>query len=110
MAIIVEVRKTYKYRVYRSRHDRHLHDAINVSGIIWNHLTALQKRYYRLFGKHIPESRMKKHIARLRMKTARFAHWRLVGSQAVQDICERHEKVYANFFAKKGGLPRFKKV
>lgn len=110
MAIIVEVRKTYKYRVYRSRHDRHLHDAINVSGIIWNHITALQKRYYRLFGKHIPEARMKKHIAKLRMKIARFAHWRLVGSQAVQDICERHEAAYQRFFDKQGGLPRFRKV
>ncbi|GIL14176.1 MAG: transposase [Chloroflexota bacterium] len=107
---IVEVRRTYKYRLYRSKRDFRLHDTINISGIIWNHLTALQKRYYRLTGKHISENRMKAHIARLRMKTTRFAHWRLVGSQAVQDICERHEKVYDNFFEKKGGLPRFKKV
>jgi transposase len=107
---IIEVRKTYKYRLYRSKRDFRLHDSLNISGIIWNHLTALQKRYYRLFGKHIPEGRMKAHIAKLRMKTPRFAYWRKVGSQAVQDICERHEKVYANFFAQRGGLPRFKKV
>lgn len=110
MASIVEVRKTYKYRLYRSKRDFRLHDAINISGIIWNHLTALQKRYYRLSGKHISEKRMKQHVARLRMKTTRFAHWRKVGSQAVQDICERHEKVYENFFNQQGGLPRFKKV
>lgn len=53
---------------------------------------------------------MKAHIAHLRMRTPHFAYWRKVGSQAVQDLCERHEKVYANFFAKRGGLPRFKKV
>ncbi|MBC6938353.1 MAG: transposase, partial [Chloroflexi bacterium] len=110
MSQVVEVRRTYKYRLYRSKRDFRLHDTINISGIIWNHLTALQKRYYRLTGEHICENRMKAHIARLRMKTTRFAHWRKVGSQTVQDICERHEQVYDNFFEKKGGLPRFKKV
>ena len=106
----VAVRRTYKYRLYRSKRDVHLHDTINVSGIIWNHLTALQKRYYRLTGRHISEGRMKAHVASLRMKTQRFAHWQRVGSQAVQDICERHEAAYERFFEKRGGLPRFKKV
>ena len=108
--IVVEVRKTYKYRLYTSERDVRLHDTINIAGIIWNHITALQRRYYRLFGKHISLHRMQRHIAKLRMRVARFAHWRLVGSQAVQDICERHEEAYQRFFAKQGGLPRFKKV
>jgi putative transposase len=111
MAHSIEVRRTYKYRLYRNdKLDPHLHDTINISGIIWNHLTALQKRYYRLTGKHISEGRMKQHIAHLRMETQRFAYWRLVGSQAVQDICERHEAAYERFFKQQGGLPRFKKV
>ncbi|NWG17670.1 MAG: transposase [Chloroflexi bacterium] len=44
------------------------------------------------------------------MKTTWFAHWRKVGSQAVQAICERHEQVYDNFFNHQGGLPRFRKA
>ena len=83
---------------------------INISGIIWNHITALRKRYYRRFGKHLGASRLQNHVAHLRMKTKRFAYWRMVGSQAVQDICQRHDKVYERFFNKEGGLPRFKKV
>jgi putative transposase len=111
MADSIEVRRTYKYRLYRNdKLDKHLHDAINISGIIWNHITALQKRYYRLTGKHISEGRLKEHVSHLRMKTQRFAHWRLVGSQAVQDICERHEAAYQRFFEKQGGVPHFKKV
>ncbi|MDQ7025650.1 MAG: transposase [Anaerolineae bacterium] len=107
----MKVRKTYKYRPYGSKkRDTHLHQMIDIVGIIWNHITALQKRYYRRFGKHISESRMKQHIAKLRMKTQKYTYWRKVGSQAVQDICERHEKVYEKFFEKRGGLPRFKKV
>ena len=105
------VRKTYKYRLYHhTQRDRPLHDQINIAGLIWNHITALQKRYYRLFKDHIPEDRMKQHIAKLRMKTQKYQYWRKVGSQAVQDICERHEKAYQKFFNKQGGRPRFKKV
>ena len=109
--MIVQVRKTYKYRLYKNDNkDHHLHDQINIAGIIWNHIAALQKRYYRIYGKHISENKMKKHIAKLRMKASKFAYWKKLGSQAVQEICERHEKVYENFFKKQGGLPRFKKV
>jgi putative transposase len=110
MTSIVETRKTYKYRMYASKRDFRLHDSINISGIIWNHITALQRRYYRLFKKRIYEARMKKHISYLRMKTAKYAYWRKVDSQAVQEICERHERAYERFFKKQGGLPRFKKV
>jgi putative transposase len=111
MPIIVEVRKTYKYRLYHNDEaDKCLHDAINISGIIWNHITALRKHYYHLFGKHLGTNQLKKHIAKLRMQTERFGYWKLVGSQAVQDICERHDEACERFFKKKGGLPRFKKV
>jgi putative transposase len=51
-----------------------------------------------------------KHIAKLRRKTRRFASWRTLGSQAVQDVIERHERVYARFFKRQSGLLRFKKV
>src|SRR5688572_392485 len=110
MPIIVDIRKTYKYRLYTSKRDDRLHDLINIAGLIWNHITALQKRYYKLFGKHIDSSRMKAHIAKLRMRTKRYAFWRNLGSQAVQQICERHEAAYDRFFAKQGKPPRFKKV
>jgi putative transposase len=75
MPIIVEVRKTYKYHLYRNdKVDQSLHDAINIAGIIWNHITELRKRYYRLFGKHLNSSRLKAHVAKLQMKTERFRY------------------------------------
>jgi putative transposase len=110
MPIIVDLHKTYKYRLYTSKQDYRLHDLINVAGIIWNHITVLQRRYYKLFGKHLDTSRMKAHIARLRMKTKRYHYWRQLGSQAVQQICERHEAAYDKFFAKQAKPPRRKKV
>jgi putative transposase len=110
MPTILKIRKTYKYRLYHSQHDFLLHDQLNIAGIIWNHITALQRRYYRRFRKHITLSRMDKYTAKLRMRTQRFHYWRKLGSQAVQELCQRHENAYECFFNKKGGLPRFKKV
>jgi len=110
MTSLTQIRRTYKYRLHTGLRDAHLRDKINIAGILWNHLTALQKRYYRRFSQHIALSRMKQHIARLRMKTVRYHYWLHVGSQAVQEICERHEAAYQRFYDQKGELPRFKKV
>ncbi len=106
---ILEMRRTFKYRMYTHKRNRHLHDVTNISGIIWNHCVALQRRYYRLMGGYISRYVLQKHIAKMR-NTSRFAHWKLVGSQAVQEIVERLDKAYQRFFEKRGGKPRFKKV
>jgi putative transposase len=112
----MEIRRTYKYRLYTSKRDKHLHQQISVSGIIWNHALAVQKRYYRLTGKYISRYRLITHIGKMR-RTARFGYWQKVGSQAVQEIVERLDKAYMRFFAYlhgvsgiKTGPPRFKKV
>jgi putative transposase len=110
MSTILKIRKTYKYRLYQSKNDFFLYEQLNIAGMIWNHLTALQKRYYRRFGNHIPLHRMQNYTAKLRMKTQRFSYWRKLGSQALQELCQRHETAYERFFNKQGGLPRFKKV
>ena len=47
------MRKTYKYRLYTSKRDKHLISRIEASASIYNHCIALHKRYYRLFGKHL---------------------------------------------------------
>jgi hypothetical protein len=49
----MKIRRTYKYWLYTSKRDKHLHQQIDMAGIIWNHALALQKRYYRLTGKYI---------------------------------------------------------
>ena len=116
-AAVITIRKTFKYRLYKNRRNKHLYRAIDVSGIIWNHCVALQRRYYRLTGKYINKYRLMAHVAKLRMRTERFAFWQMVGSQAVQNIVERLDLGYQQFFKyKRGetrlkrGRPRFKKV
>ena len=76
MSQVITLRRTYKYRLYRNdKVDAVLHHQINAAGWIWNHALALQKRYYRLFGKHIGIKPLKAHIAKLRRQVRRFARW-----------------------------------
>ena len=96
------VRKTLKYRMYNSKRNKHLVNQIDISGIIWNHMIALQRKYYRLTGKYIGQSRMQRHLLKLH-KTERFTYWQEVGSQAVQQLAERHHKAYQRFFNYKAG-------
>lgn len=102
--------KTLKFKLYSHKRNRYLKRSINAAGVIYNHCIALHKRYYRMWGAHLRSFRLQKHIAKLRKRNP---FWQLVGSQAVQDICQRIEKAYQLFFKhhKKGVKPPgFKKV
>ena len=102
--------KTLKFKLYSHKRNRYLKQTINAAGVIYNHCIALHRRYYRMWGKHLPSRQLQKHIASLRKRNP---FWQLVGSQAVQDICQRIDKAYQLFFKhhKKGVKPpSFKKV
>jgi putative transposase len=102
--------KTLKFKFYQHKRNRYLKRQINVSGVIYNHCIALHKRHYRMFKKHLNCTKLQAHIAKLRKRNS---FWQSVGSQAVQDICQRIEKAYQLFFKhhKKGVRPpNFKKV
>jgi putative transposase len=102
--IIVDIMKTYQFKLYQAKRNKHLHLAINAASNIYNHYIALHKRYYRLFDKHLNKNKLMKHIAKLRNRNE---YWQLVGSQAVQDIIQRIDRAYQLFFKyhKKGVRP-----
>ena len=83
--------------------------------MLYNHCIALHKRFYRLFGKHLNQYALMRHIAKLKDRDG-FAWIGLMGSQSVQDAIQRIEKGYALFFSenKKGNkkirLPGFRKI
>ncbi|MEM7762038.1 MAG: RNA-guided endonuclease TnpB family protein, partial [Cyanobacteria bacterium P01_A01_bin.40] len=87
--------KTYRFKLYKSKQCKRIHWQINASGSVYNHCIALHKRYYKMFGKHLNVYKLMKHIAKLRK---RIQYWQQVGSQAVQDICQRIDKAYRLFF------------
>lgn len=102
--------KALKFKLYQHKRNRYLKRTINVAGMIYNHCIAVHKRYYRMWKKHLNCAKLQAHIAKLRKRNPL---WRQVGSQAVQDICQRIEKAYELFFKYyKQGVkpPGFKKV
>ncbi len=110
--------KTYKFKMYSHHGNRELHKTIEGHAHVWNHCVALQRRYYGIYGKFITKFTMIKHITKLKKlppwsRNGRFAHWKLLPSQAVQDVAARIDKGYKKMFAdrkqgKKCGRPRFK--
>jgi len=92
----MKVMRTYEYKLYNSKRNRHLNDAIDTAATIWNYCIGVHKRYYRLYGKHLSVNKLKVHITKI--KKRRFAHWNELGSQAVQDVVERIERSYKAFF------------
>ncbi len=106
--------KTYKFKLYQAKKNKHLHQRINISGIIWNHCIALHKRYYKLTGKSVNAYALMKHVTKLK-KLPQYAFWNLVDAQAIQDIVQRIDKAYKLFFGNlkrkvRTAPPKFKKV
>lgn len=89
--------RTYKYKLYRTKRVKHLHDVVNISGIIYNHCIALHKRYYKLYGKSLNKFQLQKHLTKLK-KRDKYAFWNRVPSQAIQNITERIDNAYKKFF------------
>ena len=108
------VKRTYKYKLYRSKQIRKLEYLLSIACIIYNHCIVLQKRYYKLFKKNISENQLKKFVTKLK-KIDRFSYWNQLNSQVIQDIIERIMRSYKSFFSnrrknKKAKLPHFRKL
>ena len=94
---MAEIRMTYQYRLYDNKQNKHLDHALEIACEIWNHCIALHRRYYRLFGKHLSDNKLKVHLTKLK-KQSRYTHWNDLGSQAIQDVAERIGRSYKAFF------------
>ena len=88
--------KTYKFKLYKNKKNRHLDDGINIAASIWNYCIAMHRRYYRLYGKHLSANRLMKHITKV--KKTLHPEWQALGSQAIQDVVERVDRSYKAFF------------
>lgn len=102
--------KTLKFKLYNHQRNRYLKRSINAAGVIYNHCIALHRRYYRMYGNQLNCAKLQRHRVKLRK---RKPFWQTVGSQAVQELCQRIERAYLLFFKphKKGvSPPGFKKI
>ena len=95
----------YKYRLYINKHTQELSQLVTTSTYVWNHIVSLYRRYYKLYKTNPSCSHMQKHIAKL-AKNNTF--WNKMGSQSLQEICQRVDNSYKQFFKKIGkGRPNY---
>ena len=106
--------RTYKFKLYRSRKNKRLHRRVDIAGKIWNHAIALHRRYYKLTGKSLSKYDLMKHLTKLK-RLPRYDHWNMLDAQAAQDVIDRIDRAYKLFFRNlKAGIktapPKFRKV
>ena len=95
----------YKYRLYVNKHTKELSQLVTTSICVWNHIVALYRRYYKLYKTNPSCYQMQKHIAKLAKNNPQ---WNMMGSQSLQEICQRVDATYKMFFKKIGrGRPNF---
>lgn len=88
--------KTYKFKLYKNKKNKHLDDGINIAASVWNYCIAMHRRYYRLYGKCLSANKLKKHITKV--KRTLHPEWLALGSQSIQDVVERVDRSYKAFF------------
>ena len=105
--------KTYRRKLYRcNRKTKHLDKLLGIARNIYNHCIALDRRYYKVFGKHLSAFTIQKHITKLKQRDKKY--WCILNAQAIQEIAERIDKGYKLFFVerkrgnKKISIPEFK--
>ena len=89
--------KTYKFKLYNSKKNKHLNHSIDIAAQVWNYCVAMERRYYKFYGKHLSANRLMKHITKVK-KRKKYAHWNNLGSQAIQDVVQRVDRSYKAFF------------
>lgn len=98
----------YKYRLYVNKHTEELSQMVTTSIYVWNHIVALYRRYYKLYKTNPSCYAMQKHIAKIAKNNP---YWSMMGSQSLQELCQRVDAAYKEFFKKKGrGRPNFHKT
>ena len=88
--------KTYKFKLYKSKKNKHLDDSIDIAASIWNYCITMHRHYYKAFGKHLSANKLMKHITKV--KKTLHSEWKALGSQAIQDVVQRVDRSYKAFF------------
>lgn len=60
--------KTYRFKLYQSKKNKHLNDSIDIAASVWNYCIAMHRHYYRAFGKHLSANRLMKYFLLIKPK------------------------------------------
>ena len=100
-------RSTYKFQL--REHPKHvrLGNMLDDLADVHNHFLALEKRYYRRYGKYAGRFRLQPHLTKLLQRT--HHHWAWIPRDTLDAVIIRLHVAYERFFDGLGGLPKFKR-
>ena len=107
--------RTEKYQIREHLQNMRLGNMLDDLGDVHNHFLALEKRYYRIYGKYAGRFRLQPHLTKLLQRT--HQHWAWIPRDTLDAVIIRIHIAYKRFFdwIKKGrrgrrvGPPKFKK-
>ncbi|MDE0686562.1 MAG: transposase [Candidatus Poribacteria bacterium] len=95
------------HKLFRDKSLKHLHDDLNIIGIVRNHFIALSMRYYRRYGKGLSYKKLSKHLTQLK-KLEKYEHWHIPYSWALQNMLKRLAQSFREMKTLGRGHPQFK--
>ena len=95
------------HKLFHDKQLRHLHDALNIIGVVRNHFIALSMRYYRRYGKGLSYKQMSKHLTKLK-KLEKYEHWHIPYSWSLQNMLKRLAQTFREMKTLGRGHPQFR--
>ena len=96
-----------KHKLFKDKTLRHLHDELNICGVVRNHFVVVCMRYYRRYGKGLSYSKMSAHLTQLK-KLEKYQHWNIPYSWALQNVLKRLSQSFREMKTLGRGHPQFK--
>ena len=100
-------RRTHKYQIREQPQNMRLGNMLDDLCDVHNHFLALEKRYYRIYGKYAGRYRLQPHLTKLLKRTHK--HWAWIPRDTLDAVIIRLDTTYERFFDGLGGLPKFKR-
>ena len=96
-----------KDKLFKDKMLRHLHDELNICGVVRNHFVALCMRYYRRYGKGLSYAKLSTHLTQLK-KLEKYQHWNIPYAWALQNVLKRLSQSFREMKTLGRGHPQFK--
>ena len=96
-----------KHKLFKDKELVHLHDDLNIIGVVKNHFLALTMRYYRRYGKGVSYKQMSKHLTKLK-KLEKYNFWNIPYAWSLQNMLKRLAQSFREMRTLGRGHPKFK--
>ena len=97
-----------KHKLFDDKSIKHIHDDLNICGVVRNHFIALSMRYFRRYGKGLSYAKMSAHLTKLK-KLEKYQHWNIPYSWSLQNMLKRLAQSFREMRTLSRGHPQFKK-